>query len=1144
MNVAQIGPYALDAPLGRGGMGVVWAGHLIETGTPVAIKLLTRAAVADRWSRLRFQEEVRAVARLAHPNIVQIYDQGELQGEVDGLDTPDIGAGSLWFAMERAEGGALSGARGKARWGYISAVLQGMLRGLAHSHARGLLHRDIKPANVVVAHDHRREHPGRVVLLDFGLARAVAEAPHPDDRAVVVGTVGYMSPEQLRGQDERFGPWTDLYALGCVAWSLCTGGPPWRGEGGFSVVQRLLEAEPLPAFSPRTPVPPGLEGWIRALLAPEPLHRPRRAADVLRSLLALERATTAAGGEARDRGPSTERTGPSALSEQATVLRGEALQQAAPAAPLAAPSAAPQPALPEAPPREQPPHLGEGGAGLGLFRLRRPPLVGRGDEQEALWTALRQASAGEARAIVVEGDPGEGKSALLRWLAEQAAEPGYADVFTVLHADPAGPDSGVAAAVRRSLGLTAHSELSPAELALRVDAAGRAWGWGEDRLRDLRGLAGLADAERPRDRLPALTELFAAQSGGRLTLLIIEDAQWGEDAIELAHGLLRRAPGDGPPVLPVLSVRTAASSPRLSALLASPGALRLQLGPLPAGHQRQLAESLLPLAGPEAEALVLRAGGSPLLILQLLEVWVDSGALVPREGRLSLRRGGRALPADLATAWRARLDVALGGAADRWSPLVEIAAVLGFQVDGGEWRAAVPPAAQAELGPLLSALAAASLVVPEPRGSPGSFRFAHALLRDALLAHAATGGRLPNAKEACVRALSERPEAALRLGRLLLGLGRPEEAVAPLAAGAWRAVLASDYLVAAAALADRARALQLAGAPPQDPRWAEGWLTEARVARRRGAWAEARRAADLAASRARETRALSLWVQALREQSRIAGLEGRSTQAMLYAEDALKQAILAGEANTLAWCRRDLGLLLVAAGKRRAGLDNMLAAAQVHFQVADEPFGAASCLLARAIHGQRDGARAQTDAQLRLARSLLQRALDRQEPAQTLLALGEVARLSGRSAEAARWYTQANRRFEAIGHAGAPRLAAHLAMAELQRGRPKAARAALSAAAPEQEGPLVWLLTAWIWVAEGSAEPAARALDQALGPLTDVHVDPEVAELAERLGRAASAEGAAELSGRAWGLAAAVWTELGWGRRAKFAAARARSAQP
>ena len=109
MNVAQIGPYALDAPLGRGGMGVVWAGHLIETGTPVAIKLLTRAAVADRWSRLRFQEEVRAVARLAHPNIVQIYDQGELQGEVDGLDTPDIGAGSLWFAMERAEGGALRG---------------------------------------------------------------------------------------------------------------------------------------------------------------------------------------------------------------------------------------------------------------------------------------------------------------------------------------------------------------------------------------------------------------------------------------------------------------------------------------------------------------------------------------------------------------------------------------------------------------------------------------------------------------------------------------------------------------------------------------------------------------------------------------------------------------------------------------------------------------------------------------------------------------------------------------------------------------------------------------------------------------------------------------------------------------------------
>lgn len=1140
MNVAQIGPYALDAPLGQGGMGVVWSGHLIETGAPVAIKLLSRASVADRWSRLRFQEEVRAVARLSHPNIVQIYDQGELQQQLPGLGAADVGPGSLWFAMERAPGGALSRARGKASWAYIAAVLEGMLLGLAHSHARGLLHRDIKPANVVVANDHGRAHPGRVVLLDFGLARAVAEAPHPDDRAVVVGTAGYMSPEQLRGQDERFGPWTDLYALGCVAWSLCTGGPPWRGAGGFTAVQRQLEAEPLPAFAPRMAVPAGLEAWIRRLLAPEPLHRPRRAADVLRALRAL-------GGACAEPEPATPPAplgapSRSARSDDPTVLRAPAGAPAAAPRPAEAPLPLdPQPPVPEAPPGERPPVSGEGGSGLGLFRLRRAPMVGREEEQEALWAALREASSGHARAVVVEGAPGEGKSALLRWLAEQAAEPGHADVFTVLHADPAGPDAGIAAAVRRSLGLTAHSELSGAELAAQVDAAGRAWGWAGHQLRALRGLCGLAEADRPWDRLPALMALFAAQSGGRLTLLIIEDAQWGEDAVELARWVLARPAGEGPPVLPVLSVRAGWRSPGLEQLLLAPGARRLRLGPLPAGHQRQLAQRLLPLAGPEAEALVLRAGGSPLLILQLLEVWVDSGALVAEEGRLSLRRGGRALPADLAAAWRARLESALGPAADAWAPLVEIAAVLGFQVDGGEWRAACPTPDQAQLEPLLSALAAASLVVPEPRGAPGSFRFAHALLRDAVLEQAAACGRLAAARAACARALAERPEAALRHGRLLLALGRAEEAVAPLAAGAWRAVLASDYLVAAAALAERARALQAAGAPPHDPRWAEGWLTEARVARRRGAWAEARRAADLAASRARESRAQPLWVQALREQSRIAALEGRANQALLYAEDALKQAILTSEATTLAWCRRDLGLLLVAAGKRRPGLDHMLAAAQVHFQVTDEPFGAASCLIARAVHGQREGARAQTDAQLRLARSLLQRALQRQEPAQTLLALGDVARLSGRSAEAARWYTQAERRFAAIGHPGDPRLPLRLALVELQRGRPRAAAAAIAALPDAHDGPQRWLLSACAWVAEGETGPAERALAQALGQRAEAQADPEVAELAERLGRAASAAGLGALCSAAWGLAAQVWGQLGWGRRAKVAAARAQS---
>jgi hypothetical protein len=1102
-EVGAVGAYRLEAPLGQGGMGAVFSARLAGSSAPVAIKLLPRASVADRWSRLRFQEEVRAVARLSHENIVEVYDQGELDHElrlpgaaaaaaVEG----GFGPGSLWLAMERVRGASLSPARGRARWPYVRAVLVGMLRGLAHSHARGLLHRDIKPANVLVENDYHHDDPGRVVLVDFGLARAVAEAPDPEDRAVVVGTAGYMAPEQLSGLDEQFGPWTDLFAVGCLAWSLCSGAPPWGGGHGFTSLLRELREQPMPAFFARHPVPPGLEAWLSWLLQPDPRDRPRRAADALRALLAI------------DAGP----------------LAGPALRLAGRPGPP-----------PAEPPLITPAPRAAGGAGLGLFRLRQPPLMGREAEQRALWAAAVAGLAGAPALCLVEGAPGAGKSALLRWLAEQLSEQGLADIYTVQHADPPGPDAGLAAAVRRWLGLWGPLDADPHGVLGRVDAQAQRLGLEPRALRRLAGLGGAADAGF--DRVGALLGLLRALSGDRPAVLLLEDLQWGADAAGVLAQVLERQ-GGGPPVLAAATARAGAELGPLARWAAAPGAAHLRLAPLLPGHQRQLAAQLLPLPDADLDTLALRAQGSPLLLLQLLEIWVDAGQLRAEGPRLQRAGDERSLPADLAATWRARLSPALRRAGDGARDLIEIAAVLGFQVDGDEWVAAAGPGGGARCAALLDHLAAAGLALPEAAGAPGSFRFAHALLREAVLAEAEAAGRLDRARAACVDALLPRPAACLRAGRLLLALGQPDRAVGPLDEGAWRAVLDSDFLLAADALRARARALAGAQAAPADPRWVQGWLTEARVARRRGAWDEARAAADRAAVGARQHQHRALLVQALREQSRIAQVEDRPHQALLYAKDALQHALRVGEPDSLAWCRRDLGLLEVAAGHRGAAVDTSLAAAQVHFQSTDEPFGAASCLLARAQHNQREGNRAQAEAQLRLARGLYARAAERQEPASAWAGLGEVARLSGRPAEAARWLDAARQRLSAIGHPGLPRLQLHLADVELQRGRARAARLALPAGPGVGEDGLWWAILGWLALAEGEGAGCAARWTQ--GPARpEALLDPEVAELAERCARAASAAGAAEACAAAWAAAGRAWTGLGWGRRARVAEARA-----
>ncbi|MCA9580050.1 MAG: protein kinase, partial [Myxococcales bacterium] len=173
-------------------------------------------------------------------------------------------------------------------WPALSQMLGGLLAALAHAHAHGVIHCDIKPANVLLS-----EGTGGAVAIkvtDFGFAHALVGrlADDPQAGPISAGTPAYMPPEQLCGRARELGPWTDLYALGCMVWELCCGRLPFAGGSLPEICEGHLYRPP-PAFEPRIAVPDGLEGWLRRLLAKPIGERFAFAADAAHALRSLER---------------------------------------------------------------------------------------------------------------------------------------------------------------------------------------------------------------------------------------------------------------------------------------------------------------------------------------------------------------------------------------------------------------------------------------------------------------------------------------------------------------------------------------------------------------------------------------------------------------------------------------------------------------------------------------------------------------------------------------------------------------------------------------------------------------------------------------------------------------------------------------
>lgn len=267
--------FAIERVAGQGGMGVVYRAHDEETGEPVALKLLTRA---DPELLERFRREARVLAALRHPAIVRHVD--------DGLSEQ----GELFIAMEWLDGETLSSRLSRAPIGLRDAValVRRVGEALGVAHANGIVHRDIKPANLFL----RDKKLDGIAVLDFGLAH-LADANGRSGEAkltrteAILGTPGYMSPEQASGQrdiDTR----ADVFALGCLLYELLTRIPPFRAETFVAALARVLLEDPAPVRVHAPHVPPELEALVTRMLAKDPDERPRDGSTVATLLRDIE----------------------------------------------------------------------------------------------------------------------------------------------------------------------------------------------------------------------------------------------------------------------------------------------------------------------------------------------------------------------------------------------------------------------------------------------------------------------------------------------------------------------------------------------------------------------------------------------------------------------------------------------------------------------------------------------------------------------------------------------------------------------------------------------------------------------------------------------------------------------------------------
>ena len=242
--------YSIERELGRGGMATVYLARDVRQGEPVAIKVM-HPNLADALDSKRFQREMGIAASLGHPLIVPLHDSGTAGGVLYYI-MPYVEGESLYQRLQRERRLPLEDAL---------RITHDVAAALGYAHSQRVLHRDVKPENILLAEAH-------ALIADFGLARAIGAADYAKltETGVIVGTLYYMSPEQLR-EDRDLDQRADIYSLGCILYEMLAGGPPYTGRSLTDVASRILRASIPSVRRLRADVPAAVDQVISRAMA-------------------------------------------------------------------------------------------------------------------------------------------------------------------------------------------------------------------------------------------------------------------------------------------------------------------------------------------------------------------------------------------------------------------------------------------------------------------------------------------------------------------------------------------------------------------------------------------------------------------------------------------------------------------------------------------------------------------------------------------------------------------------------------------------------------------------------------------------------------------------------------------------------------
>jgi serine/threonine-protein kinase len=255
-EMVQIPGYEFIEQLGRGGMGVVYRATHLRLKRPVALKMVLAGAHASPEILSRFVAEAQAVARLQHPNIVQVYDIGEY----DSLP---------YISLEFIDGSSLEKYLRHQRFTYRQAAefIKTLAEAMEVAHSHGIIHRDLKPANILLARD------GTPKITDFGLAKQIGNDQIRTASGAIMGTPSYMAPEQAGGKRGKIGPHTDIWGLGAILYELLTGRPPFLSDSPIDTILQVISVDPVSPKELRPDLPQDLSDICMMCLQKESRQR-------------------------------------------------------------------------------------------------------------------------------------------------------------------------------------------------------------------------------------------------------------------------------------------------------------------------------------------------------------------------------------------------------------------------------------------------------------------------------------------------------------------------------------------------------------------------------------------------------------------------------------------------------------------------------------------------------------------------------------------------------------------------------------------------------------------------------------------------------------------------------------------------------